>query len=82
MKCKGIPIKCLKNEFYESQTPVEVEFDGLKRNHKSLTKDDKSKGIGHFSIVNSHQKRTMNKTCWQGMNFENNEYYPHGYTNN
>ncbi len=80
MKCKGIPKKCLKSDFYESESPVEVEFDGLKRKHKSLTKDDKSKGITHFSIVNNHQKRTINKTDWQGMNLKQ-QYFPHGFTN-
>ena len=43
MKCKGIPKKCLRSEYYDAEAPVEVEFDGLKRKHKSLTKDDKIK---------------------------------------
>src|SRR3982751_1875362 len=30
-KCKGIPKKCLKSEYYDADKPVEVEFDGLKK---------------------------------------------------
>ena len=82
MKCKGIPKKCLKSDFYETESAVEVEFDGLKRKHKPLTKDDKSKGISHFSIVNNHQKRTMTESIWHGMDFKTNEYFPYGYKHN
>ena len=78
-KCKGIPKRCLKSEYYDMDKPVEVEFDGLKKKHKSLTKKDKEQGLVNFSIVNSPQTRTMNKSTWQGMLFRNNEWIPHGY---
>ena len=78
-KCKGIPKKCLRSEYYDLDEPVEVEFDGLKKKHKTLTKKDKEQGLVNFSIVNNHQKRTMNKSVWQGMQLKDNEFFPHGY---
>jgi len=79
MKCKGIPKKCLKSEYYEENTPVEVKFDGLQRKHKNLTRKDKEQGVTNFSIINTHQSRTMNKTSWSGMILKDNQYYPYGY---
>jgi len=75
---KIVPKKCLKSEYYADK-PIEVEFDGLKKKHKTLTKKDKEQGLVNFSIVNNHQKRTMNKSTWQGMVFRDNCWYPIGY---
>jgi hypothetical protein len=83
MKCKGIPKKCLNHKLYDSKEATEVKFDGLQKKHKHLTKADVEKGVSHFSIVNTHQKRTFNKTSWTGMTFNevNQEWYPIGYEN-
>jgi hypothetical protein len=41
MKGKGIPQKCLKAEMYDTykDNNERVEFSGLKRKHKNLTKN-------------------------------------------
>ena len=57
------------------------EFSGLKRVHKNITKENKEKGMNHFSIINNTQTRTFNKTCWSGMNLNNNVFYPKGHCN-
>lgn len=79
MKCKGIPKRCLKSDYYESEVPTEVQFNGLKKKHKTLTKNDVKQGVQHFSIVNSEQTRTFNKSEWQGMIFKENSWYPFGF---
>lgn len=78
-KCKGIPKRCLKAEYYHKDQPQQVEFKGLKKKHKNLTKGDVEKGVKHFSIVNNTQTRTFNKSAWGGMTFKNGEWFPHGY---
>jgi uncharacterized protein YprB with RNaseH-like and TPR domain len=79
MKAKGIPYKCLDYNYYLNEKPEEVEFSGLKRKHKNLTKEDINKNLPHFSIINNTQKRTFLKTEWKGMIFQNNKFYPKGY---
>ena len=49
-KCKGIPKKCLKSEYYDLDEPVE-EFDGLKKKHKTLTKKDKEQGLVNLVLL-------------------------------
>jgi hypothetical protein len=79
MKCKGIPNQLLRSEFYKNETHDEVEFSGLKKKHINLTKKDKENNLENFSIVNSHQTRTFNKTDWSNMDFNENQWYPRGY---
>jgi hypothetical protein len=83
MKCKGIPKRCLTEDLYEADAPTEVEFDGLQKKHKNLTMKDKDNGVAHFSIINTQQKRTFNKTSWSGMTFNeaDQQWYPIGYKN-
>jgi hypothetical protein len=80
-KGKGIPKKCLKYKMYSDYVESEqvVEFSGLRRKHKTLTKSDIKNGVNHFSIVNNTQKRTFMKSEWTGMNLVGNYYYPKGY---
>lgn len=81
MKGKGIPKKCLKPDMYDTykDNNEPVEFSGLRRKHKNLTKKDLDNGVKHFSIVNNTQKRTFMKSDWTGMDLIDNKYYPKGY---
>lgn len=79
MKCKGIPNKCLKSKLYKEELKEELEFSGLKKKHKTLTKSDVEIGVKHFSIVNNTQSRTFNKSSWEGMDFINGEWFPTGF---
>jgi hypothetical protein len=79
MKCKGIPKAVLKHVLYKEGLTEELSFDSLKKKHKTLTNADKENGVGHFSIVNCSQKRTFNKSSWQGMDFVNGEWFPKNY---
>jgi hypothetical protein len=76
-------VVCLKYEMYtdyvENNKCTKVEFSGLKRKHKNLTRKDKENGLGHFSIVNNIQTRTFMNSEWKGMNYKNNEWYCNGY---
>jgi hypothetical protein len=82
MKCKGIYKKALKHSLFIDEKEQELLFDGLKRKHINLTKADKEKGINHFSIISNMNKRTYNKTKWEGMNFDNNTWYPKNFYSN
>lgn len=81
-KCKGIPKRCLKSALYKEELKEELSFTGLKKKHKTLTKSDVEQGIKNFSIVNSTQTRTFNKSDWKGMQLIDNQFYPKGYKNN
>jgi hypothetical protein len=83
-KCKGIPKKALNYEMYDESKNVNrvVEFSGLKKKHKNLTRNDKEIGVNHFSIVNNHQSRTFNKSDWAGMKLVDNNFIPKGYVKN
>ena len=80
MKSKGIPKKCLKNEYYMEEYG-EVEFSSLQKKHKNLTQADKEAGVKNFSVINKTQTRTFNKNNWQGMQFDKQtgEWLPYGY---
>ena len=41
MKAKGIPNRCLKQEYYKDNEGHEVEFSGLKKIHKKITTNRK-----------------------------------------
>ena len=80
-KAKGIPKKCLNYDMYHKYKEKEqvVEFSGLKRKHKNLTKSDINNKVDYFSIVNNTQTRTFMKNDWHGFNLIGNLYYPKGY---
>ncbi len=76
----GITIhKTIKYEMYTEGSHV-IEFDGLKKIHKSMTHKQKENGLTHFSIVNSHQTRTFNKNTWTGFDLVNGVWYPKGFS--
>ena len=52
----------LRAEYYDREDQVEVDFSGLKKKHKNLTKADKNSGVEHFSMVNTTVKRTFYKS--------------------
>ena len=79
MKAKGIPKKCLNKSFYDDNEGHVVEFDGLKKVHKKLTSKQKENGLTNFSIINSHQSRTFNKTTWSGFDLRDGKFYPKNY---
>ena len=79
MKAKGIPSKCLKQDFYEDKEGHVVEFDGLKKVHKRVTSKQKTDGVSNFSIINNHQSRTFNKSTWSGFDLRDGKFYPKNY---
>jgi hypothetical protein len=81
MKGKGIPKKVLKHNMYSDykEKPQVVEFSGLRRKHKNLTKSDIENKLPYFSIINNTQTRQFMKNEWGGMIFKDNKYYPKGY---
>ena len=79
MKAKGIPSKCLKQDFYEDKEGHVVEFDGLKKVHEKVTSKQKSDGVSNFSIINNHQSRTFNKSTWSGFDLRDGKFYPKNY---
>ena len=81
-KAKGIPRKCLTYDMYHKYEDEEqiVEFSGLKRKHKNLTKSDINNKVDYFSIVNNSQTRTFMKNNWEGFKLVGNLYYPKGYS--
>jgi DNA polymerase type B, organellar and viral len=87
MKCKGINKKLLESSMYERAFNGEkvkdkdtVQWDGLKRVHKTVNKKQAALGIGHFSIINQHYTREFAKNKWGGMKLTSDGIYlPHGY---
>jgi hypothetical protein len=81
-KAKGIPRKCLTYDMYHKYKDEEqiVEFSGLKRKHKNLTKSDINNKVDYFSIVNNTQTRTFMKNNWEGFKLVENLYFPKGYS--
>lgn len=79
MKCKGIVKKKLRAELYKQEKKEELEFVSLRKKHNKLTSKDEEKGIDHFSIVQTIQKRTFNNSAWQGMDLVGNEWFPKNY---
>jgi hypothetical protein len=57
------------------EKPQVVEFSGLRRKHKNLTKSDIEKNLPYFSIINNKQTRTFMKSEWGGMIFKDNKYF-------
>ena len=76
MKSKGIMKKHLQATFFENKTKAEVEWTGLKKINKRLTKDDKEAKIPFFSIQEKKYKRTFYKNEWKGMNLKDGVFYP------
>jgi hypothetical protein len=84
MKCKGIPTKHLKLEFFDGREHA-VKFDNSfkKINLKPVNVKDgdgtvkMTKGdCEYFDIVQVGMSRTFNKTKWTGMNSVGGQYYP------
>jgi hypothetical protein len=69
MKCKGIPKKLLKSDFYlkdEQHEPV-------------IMKSLKKVRNGEFKIKNCISTRTFGKTAYSKMDYIDGKYYPKGY---
>ncbi len=71
--------KTIKYEMYTEGSHA-VEFDGLKKIHKTMTTAQIEKGLSHFSSINSHQTRTFNKSTWTGFDLVNGVWYPKGFS--
>ena len=81
MKSKGIMNKHLKEEFFEnvknlSADDKEVEWVGLKKINKRLTKNEKASEIPFFSIQEKKYTRTFYKNPWKGMKLKNGVFHP------
>jgi len=87
MKCKGIPKKSMDgksdllfaSDFELANHGREIEFKGMKKKTKKLSKADVESGVTLFSVCNTTQTRTFMKNVWSKMLFQNNQYYPAGY---
>ena len=87
-KAKGIPKKdgltkeyLLKDEFYDNNTECDktVKFHGLKKINKTISKEERSQNIQHFSIKAVDKIRTFCKTEFSHMMKHGNEWFPKGY---
>ena len=84
MKCKGIVQKKLKEELFlnlENLTDEEkeVQWNGLRKINKKQTKEDKENEFPLLSIQKKKYTRTFCKNEWNGMIFDDNNWYPIGY---
>lgn len=79
MKSKGIMKKKLREEGFENEQSYPVEWTGMKKVNKRISKNDKANGVEHFQIKKQTYSRTFYKNKWSGMTFNNNHYYPFGY---
>ena len=70
LRLKGIPASCLKEEYYDNKQH-KIEFDILKKKGLKLSKKDVNNGVSHFSISNLKCSRTINKSAFKGMNYDN-----------
>ncbi len=73
------PTENLNYQFYLDDEEHKIKFDGLKKIHKKITYKQEQAGLSHFSIINNKQKRTFNKTQWNGFDLKDNIFYPKGY---
>ena len=80
MKSKGIMKQYLEQDWFENDEKHQVEWTGMKKINKRITHGDRANGITHWSIKKQKYTRTFNKNTWSGMKFENNYFYPIGYS--
>ena len=79
MKSKGIMKNLLQLEWFENETPAEVEWSGLKKINKNVSKNDRANGVTHWSIKTQEYRRTFYKNCWKGMDSIGNDFLPFGF---
>ena len=79
MKCKGLPKKYLKEEFFRNEIGEITIKDSFKKIFNQ-TKEEKNNNMEIFSIRKIDIKRKFNKTQWSGRILKGNIYYPIGYT--
>jgi hypothetical protein len=83
-KCKGIPSDFLNTQLYETAKPTVIEMSEAKGQTARLKRVGYGqnlpvslRGNDWFSIVSVDMSRTFYGKPWEGMRFENNEWFPH-----
>lgn len=79
MKSKGIMKKYLEQEWYENDTQHTVQWEGMKKVNKRVSRADKKAGVTNWSIKKQNYSRTFNKNKWTGMISDEDYFYPYGY---
>jgi len=82
MKAKGLPKKYLSQQFFIQESGEVVIKDSFIKTFGKLNNNEKSAGIGMFTIRKHDLSRKFNAVTWQGRILKGNKYYPHGYTGN
>ena len=82
MKSKGIPNKCLEENFYREEKGEIIIKNSFKKVFDKTTKEEKNKDIEYYTIRKIDIKRTFNLNSWAGRRLINNIYYAHGYEGN
>ena len=93
MKSKGIKKTKLEKEWFDAgvnrdsekwKQIVEkkdnlVNWSGMKKINKRLTKAEREAGVEHWSVIKKSYDRTFYANEWKGMDLSNNIWYPFGY---
>ena len=73
----------ISKEKYEKALQINekhlVEWSGLKKISKRVTKEENENGIEIFSIKNQKYSREFDSCIWKNMTLKDNIYYPIGY---
>ena len=78
-KSKGIGKDKLQDEWYENDMKEEVEWTGMKKVNKRVSKADRAAGVENWSVKQQKYTRTFNKNKWTGMKSDEDYFYPYGY---
>ena len=81
MKCKGLPKKYLKEEFYNNENG-EIEINKSIKKIYNPTKKEMENGIEKFDLIYTTLTRKFNYNPYGGRELEGNYYYPIGFNRN
>ena len=74
---KKVPV--LKEEWYHLDQPQPASWTGMKKVHKTISKNDRASGVTNFTIKKQEYNRTFNKQQWKGMMLKDGMFFPFGY---
>ena len=77
MKCKGLPKKYLKEEFYNNESG-EIEINKSIKKIYNPTKREMEDGINKFDLIYKTLTRKFNYNPYSGRELIGNYYYPLG----
>ena len=81
MKCKGLPEKYLKEEFYNNEIR-EIEIKKSIKKIYNPTKKEMEDGISKFDLIYTILTRKFNYNPYGGRELIGNYYYPIGFNRN